>query len=77
MAVTDEQISRVVGAVPKGLLIGGKWIDTESKVAVENPATGLSPGRSRRCLPGTRHRGIGCGRRGVRRVGRHRPAGTR
>ena len=30
----------MVGAVPKGLLIGGKWIDTDSKVAVENPATG-------------------------------------
>jgi succinate-semialdehyde dehydrogenase/glutarate-semialdehyde dehydrogenase len=42
MTVTDEQISRVVGAVPKGLLIGGKWIDTDSKVAVENPATGLT-----------------------------------
>jgi succinate-semialdehyde dehydrogenase/glutarate-semialdehyde dehydrogenase len=40
MSVTDEQISRVLNAVPKGLLIGGKWISTEGSVQVENPATG-------------------------------------
>ena len=40
MGVTDEQISRVLGAVPKGLLIGGKWISTEGSVEVEDPSTG-------------------------------------
>jgi succinate-semialdehyde dehydrogenase/glutarate-semialdehyde dehydrogenase len=40
MAVTDEQISRVLNAVPKGLLIGGKWISTEQTVPVEDPSTG-------------------------------------
>ena len=40
MAVTDEQISRVLNAVPKGLLIGGKWISTEKTVPVEDPSTG-------------------------------------
>ena len=40
MAVTDEQISRVLNAVPKGLLIGGKWISTEGSVDVEDPSTG-------------------------------------
>jgi succinate-semialdehyde dehydrogenase/glutarate-semialdehyde dehydrogenase len=40
MGVTDEQVSRVLNAVPKGLLIGGKWISTESAVDVEDPATG-------------------------------------
>src|SRR6478752_6374873 len=40
MSVTDEQVSRVLNAVPKGLLIGGKWISTEGSVKVENPATG-------------------------------------
>ena len=40
MSVTDEQISRVLDAVPKGLLIGGKWISTDGAVAVEDPSTG-------------------------------------
>jgi succinate-semialdehyde dehydrogenase/glutarate-semialdehyde dehydrogenase len=40
MSVTDEQVSRVLNAVPKGLLIGGKWISTEGSVKVEDPATG-------------------------------------
>ena len=40
MTVTKDQISRVLGAVPKGLLIGGKWIDTEKRLPVEDPATG-------------------------------------
>ena len=40
MGVTDEQISRVLNAVPKGLLIGGKWITTEGGVDVEDPSTG-------------------------------------
>ena len=40
MGVTDEQISRVLNAVPKGLLIGGKWISTEGSVEVEDPSTG-------------------------------------
>ncbi len=40
MGVTDEQISRVLNAVPKGLLIGGKWISTEQTVPVEDPSTG-------------------------------------
>ena len=29
-----------LGAVPKGLFIGGGWIDTAPTVKVENPATG-------------------------------------
>jgi len=40
MGVTDEQVSRVLGAVPKGLLIGGKWISTENTIPVEDPSTG-------------------------------------
>jgi succinate-semialdehyde dehydrogenase/glutarate-semialdehyde dehydrogenase len=40
MSVTDEQISRVLTAVPKGLLIGGKWISTENTIGVEDPSTG-------------------------------------
>jgi len=40
MSVTDEQVSRVLNAVPKGLLIGGKWISTDGSVKVEDPATG-------------------------------------
>ena len=40
MGVTEEQVSRVLNAVPKGLLIGGKWISTEAGVEVEDPATG-------------------------------------
>ena len=40
MGVTDEQVSRVLNAVPKGLLIGGKWISTEGSVKVRGPATG-------------------------------------
>jgi len=40
MGVTDEQVSRVLNAVPKGLLIGGKWISTDAGVEVEDPATG-------------------------------------
>ena len=40
MSVTDEQISRVLTAVPKGLLIGGKWISTENTIDVEDPSTG-------------------------------------
>ena len=37
MGVTDEQISRVLNAVPKGLLIGGKWISTEGSVQGRGP----------------------------------------
>jgi len=37
--VTDEQICRVLNAVPKGLLIGGKWISTRTMFAVEDPST--------------------------------------
>ncbi len=40
MTVTADRIESVVGAVPKGLLIGGRWIDTKPTVKVENPATG-------------------------------------
>ena len=40
MAVTDETVSRVLNAVPKGLLIGGKWITTEQTIDVEDPSTG-------------------------------------
>jgi succinate-semialdehyde dehydrogenase/glutarate-semialdehyde dehydrogenase len=40
MAVTSEQVTRVLKAVPKGLLIGGKWISTEKTVPVEDPSTG-------------------------------------
>ncbi|WP_420120587.1 NAD-dependent succinate-semialdehyde dehydrogenase [Nakamurella sp.] len=40
MAVTDETVSRVLNAVPTGLLIGGKWISTDHTIDVENPATG-------------------------------------
>ena len=40
MAVTSDQVARVLNAVPKGLLIGGKWISTEKTVPVEDPSTG-------------------------------------
>ncbi len=40
MSVSDEQIARVLNAVPKGLLIGGKWISTDKTVPVEDPSTG-------------------------------------
>ena len=40
MAVTSEQVKRVLNAVPKGLLIGGKWISTEKTVPVEDPSMG-------------------------------------
>ena len=41
MSVTDEQaLPGCSTAVPKGLLIGGKWIATEGAVEVEDPATG-------------------------------------
>jgi len=40
MAVTNETVSRVLNAVPKGLLIGGKWIGTDRVIDVEDPSTG-------------------------------------
>ena len=40
MAVRASDISRVIGQVPKDLLIGGKSISTASTLPVENPATG-------------------------------------
>ncbi len=40
MAVTSDQVTRVLNAVPKGLLIGGKWISTEKTIPVEDPSTG-------------------------------------
>ena len=40
MSVTEDQISRVLNAVPKGLLIGGKWVSTDKTVPVEDPSTG-------------------------------------
>ena len=42
MSVTDEQVSRVLKAVPKGLLIGGKWISTDQTIPVEDPSTGTT-----------------------------------
>ena len=38
MAVATE--SRLVESVPRGLLIGGEWIDTASTLPVEDPSTG-------------------------------------
>jgi len=40
VAVSEDHVKAVVGAVPKGLLIGGEWIETSGAVPVENPATG-------------------------------------
>jgi succinate-semialdehyde dehydrogenase/glutarate-semialdehyde dehydrogenase len=40
MAVSAARIESVVGAVPKGLFIGGDWVQTPGRVKVENPATG-------------------------------------
>jgi len=45
MAVTDEQVARVLAAVPKGLLIGGKWINTDKSIEVEDPSTGKTIAR--------------------------------
>lgn len=39
MAVSSDQISALIDAVPTGLLIGGEWIDTGRTLDVENPAT--------------------------------------
>jgi succinate-semialdehyde dehydrogenase / glutarate-semialdehyde dehydrogenase len=38
MAVTSE--ARLLESVPRGLLIGGEWIDTDSSLPVEDPSTG-------------------------------------
>ena len=38
MALATE--NELVDAVPRGLLIGGEWIDTESTLPVEDPSTG-------------------------------------
>jgi succinate-semialdehyde dehydrogenase/glutarate-semialdehyde dehydrogenase len=40
MSVSEDRISQVLNAVPKGLLIGGKWISTDKTVPVEDPSTG-------------------------------------
>ena len=40
MGITDERIAKVVGAVPTGLFIGGKWVGTDGGVKVEDPSTG-------------------------------------
>jgi succinate-semialdehyde dehydrogenase / glutarate-semialdehyde dehydrogenase len=40
VAVSQDRVSAVVDAVPKGLLIGGEWVQTAGTVDVENPATG-------------------------------------
>ncbi|NLA29540.1 MAG: aldehyde dehydrogenase, partial [Propionibacterium sp.] len=36
----EELEQRVLSALPKGLFIGGEWIETANTVPVENPATG-------------------------------------
>ena len=38
MALATE--SQLVESVPRGLLIGGEWLDTDSTLAVEDPSTG-------------------------------------
>ncbi len=40
MAVTGQQVASVVSAVPTGLRIGGRWVDTDATVKVEDPSTG-------------------------------------
>jgi len=40
MSVSSADISRVLDGVPKGLLIGGKQIDTEATLKVDDPSTG-------------------------------------
>jgi len=40
MSVSSADISRVIDGVPKGLLINGKQIQTDSVLPVEDPATG-------------------------------------
>ena len=40
MSVSAADISRVIDGVPKGLLINGKWVQTEATVEVEDPSTG-------------------------------------
>ena len=47
MSVSTADISRVLDGVPKGLLINGKQIQTESTVKVEDPSTGETSGRGR------------------------------
>ena len=40
MSISTTNISRVIDGVPKGLLINGKQIQTESMLKVEDPSTG-------------------------------------
>ena len=40
MSISTTDISRVIDGVPKGLLINGKQIQTESTLKVEDPSTG-------------------------------------
>jgi succinate-semialdehyde dehydrogenase/glutarate-semialdehyde dehydrogenase len=40
MSISTADISRVIDGVPKGLLINGKQIQTESTLKVEDPSTG-------------------------------------
>jgi succinate-semialdehyde dehydrogenase/glutarate-semialdehyde dehydrogenase len=40
MAVTEERIAALISSIPTGLFIGGRWIDTEATLKVEDPATG-------------------------------------
>jgi succinate-semialdehyde dehydrogenase/glutarate-semialdehyde dehydrogenase len=40
MSVSAARIDAVLDAVPKGLFIGGEWLETSGGVKVENPATG-------------------------------------
>ena len=40
MSVSTTDITRVIDGVPKGLLINGKQIQTESTLKVEDPSTG-------------------------------------
>jgi len=40
MTVSAARIDSVLAAVPKGLFIGGEWVQTPGRVKVENPATG-------------------------------------
>ena len=58
MAVTNETVSRVLNAVPKGLLIGGKWISTEKTIDVEDPSTGQAIAQVADATPGKSAAGL-------------------
>jgi len=75
--VTDEQICRVLNAVPKGLLIGGKWISTRTMFAVEDPSTAEVIAEVADAAPEHGIQALDAAVAAFGRLGGHRPQATR